>query len=244
MNLDICKDFITRQTSNGLLLVTPLRYDDGDQITVFAERAGNLWQVHDNGEAALRLMFDGVDPDAPRIQNWLSEQSARIHWNEALDQIESDPIEEADMVLAAFKVAQAAAQLQAFSALRTTPRHESEFKGEIIALLKQIAEETGVPAQFDVPLDENQLLIADCRFACSKPVAIIIANTTERLLEAELAFSHLRRMGDHTQIFAVVEDAKSIGYKQIARANYFTDKTYEYQGFERAFHGAITDTLQ
>ena len=194
MNLDICKDFITRQTASGLLLVTPLRYDDGDQITVFAERVGRMWQVHDNGDAALRLMFDGIDPDAPRIQNWLSEQSARIHWNEALDQIESDPVEEADIVLAAFKVAQAAVQLQAFSALRTT-RHESAFKGEVVALLKQISEETGVDAQFDVPLDENQLLMADCRFAGIKPVAIIIANSTERLLEAELAFSHLRRMG-------------------------------------------------
>ncbi len=242
MSLDICKDFITRQTANGLLLVTPLRYDDGDQITVFAERVGRMWKVHDNGEAALRLMFDGVDPDAPRIQNWLSEQSARIRWDDALDQIESDPIEEADIVLAAFKVAQAAAQLQAFSALRTN-RHESVFKGEIVALLKQISEETGVAAQFDAPLDENQLLVADCRFSSSKPVAIIIANSIERLLEAELAFSHLRRIGDNTQVLAVVENAKSIGHKQIARANYFTDKTYEYQGFERAFHGAITDTL-
>jgi hypothetical protein len=36
------------------------------------------WCEHDNDEAALRLMFDSIAPDAAKIQMWLSEQTHRV----------------------------------------------------------------------------------------------------------------------------------------------------------------------
>jgi hypothetical protein len=65
MKLDICKDFTVTPTATGLLVVTPLEYDDHDHIVVYADRqASGGWRVHDNGDAALRLMTRiSIDPD-------------------------------------------------------------------------------------------------------------------------------------------------------------------------------------
>jgi hypothetical protein len=244
MNLDLCQDFQIRPTAGGFLIVTPLRYDDQDAIVVYGDRQPDgRWCVHDNGDAALRLMFDSIDPDTPKIQIWLEEQAARIRWNDALAQLECPNVTDSNLTVAAFQVAQAAAQLQAMTALRHS-REESRFKNEVIAVLKQVEQETGIAARYDVPFDPERLFVADCLFSVQKPVAILIASTTERLLEAELAWSHLRRLNDPTLIFAVIEDATQVGKKQVARANYFTDKVYPYRDFETIFRDAITQTLQ
>ena len=111
MKLDICKDFTVTPTATGLLVVTPLEYDDHDHIVVYADRqASGGWRVHDNGDAALRLMFDSIDPDAPRIQSWLAEHAGQVSWNERLAQLECADVPEESLVFAAFKVAQSAAQ--------------------------------------------------------------------------------------------------------------------------------------
>jgi len=244
MNLDLCQHFQIRPTVGGFLIVTPLRYDDQDAIVVYGDRQPDgRWCVHDNGDAALRLMFDSMDLDNPKIQAWLEEQASRVQWNDALTQLECPNVAESNLTVAAFQVAQAAAQLQAMTALRLS-REESRFKSEVIAVLKQVEQETGVTAHYDVPFDPERLFVADCLFSIQKPVAILIASTTERLLEAELAWSHLRRLNDPTLIFAVIEDAAQVGKKQAARAHYFTDKTYTCRDFETIFRDAITQTVQ
>ncbi len=89
MKLDLCKDFEVRETTDGWLVVTPLQYDDGDRVVIFADRVPDgSWLVHDNGEAALRLMFDSVDPDSARAQAWLEDHAQRVSWNEEDSQIE------------------------------------------------------------------------------------------------------------------------------------------------------------
>lgn len=243
MNLDICKDFETKQTADGLLVVTPFEYDDHDHIVVYVERLpSGLWRVHDNGDAALRLMFDSIDPDAPRIQAWLAEHSNQVGWNDRLGQLECVDVPEEALAAAALRVAQSAAQLQAMTAIRTT-REESGFKEEVIGILKEVEREANVAARYDTPLDAKRLFIADCLFLADRPVAVIVAGSTERLLEAELAWSHLRQIGDPTRVVAVIEDAKQVGLKQKARADYFTDKTYEYRDFEAVFRDAIKQTV-
>lgn len=243
MKLDICKDFTVTPTATGLLVVTPLEYDDHDHIVVYADRqASGGWRVHDNGDAALRLMFDSIDPDAPRIQSWLAEHAGQVSWNERLAQLECADVPEESLVFAAFKVAQSAAQMQAMTATRVS-REESRFKEEVVALLKEVANEANIGARFDTPLDAKQLFLADCLFLTAQPVAVIIAGSTERLLEAELAWSHLRQIGDPTRVIAVIEEAKQVGLKQKARADYFTDKTYEYRDFEGAFREAMKQTV-
>ncbi|MGB5065451.1 MAG: DUF1828 domain-containing protein [Candidatus Competibacter sp.] len=244
MHLDLYQDFQTRPTAGGFLIVTPLRHDDQDAIVVYGDRQPDgRWCVHDNGDAALRLMFDSVDLDTPKIQTWLKEQTARVKWNDALAQLECPNVAESNLTVAVFQVAQAAAQLQAMTALRQS-REESRFKDEVIGVLKQVEQETGITACYDVPFDPERLFVADCLFIVKQPVAILIASTTERLLEAELAWSHLRRLSDPTLVVAVIEDAAQVGKKQAARANYFTDKVYPYRDFETIFRDAIMQTLQ
>lgn len=69
-------------------------------------------------------MFDSVDLDNPQIQSWLEEQTPRVRWNDALTQLECPDVAENNLTVVAFQVAQAAAQLQAMTALRLS-REES-----------------------------------------------------------------------------------------------------------------------
>jgi hypothetical protein len=210
---------------------------------VYADRKANgLWHVHDNSDASMRLMFDSIDIDSPRIQSWLAELSSGVTWNDQDDQLECLDIAEADLVPVALKIAQACTQLQAMTALRTS-REESTFKEEVIKLLREVEKETGVSAKYDTPLDEKQFFISDCLFQAKRPLAIMIATTPVRLLEAELAWSELKRIDDPTRVIAVVEDPKQIGIKQVSRAEYFTEKTYAFRDFEKAFRDAIKNSV-
>ncbi|MBI3372117.1 MAG: DUF1828 domain-containing protein [Betaproteobacteria bacterium] len=245
MNLDVCKDFQIKETQSGLLLVTPFEYEDHDKIVVFAERRPEgRWLVHDNGDAALRLMFDSVSPDSARIRTWLSETTLGIEWDDKNNQLQRIAANEDEIVRSALKVAQAAAQMQAMVSHRVS-REESTFKEEVLKLLKEVSEETGVEAKFDVPVDQKRLFNSDCLFLVPDyPLSIFVATSTERLLEAELAWSELRRAGDPTRVFAVVEDAKQVGLKQVERADYFTDKTYRYRDWEEIFRDAVKRSVK
>ena len=122
MNLDVCKDFQITETRSGLLLVTPFEYEDHDKIVVFAERRPEgRWLVHDNGDAALRLMFDSVSPDSARIQTWLSETALGIEWDDKNNQLQRMAANQDEIVPSALKVAQAAAQMQAMISASIRP---------------------------------------------------------------------------------------------------------------------------
>ena len=242
MKLDICRDFEVRETASGLLVVTPLQYEDGDQVVVFADTIqGDGWRVHDNGESAFRLALDHNDIDSERVQRWVNEQSPRVGWSEADEQFELVVTEPSQLVPAAFKVAQAAVQMQSFSALRVT-RSESTFKAEVIALLKGVQEETGVEAEYDVPVDSRGLLTADCLFRPkAQPLAFFIAISKERLLEAELSYLALKEEKHPIRVIAVVESIQSVGQKQYGRAEFFTSKVFPYRDFEKSFLGWVKE---
>jgi hypothetical protein len=55
-----CSGFQWVGTDDAGRLVTPWRYDDGDQVVVFARREGSEWRVDDNGEGLFRLAAAGV----------------------------------------------------------------------------------------------------------------------------------------------------------------------------------------
>ena len=233
MKLDICRDFEVRETANGLLVVTPLQYDDGDQVVVFADRQeGGGWRLHDNGDAAFRLRLDNIDIEGERVQRWLAEHRGRVVWNEAEEEFELSVADLGQIVPVAFKIAQAALQLQSFSALRTT-RSESSFKREVLELLKSVQQDTGVPADYDMPVDARGLLVADCVFRPGgTDLAFFIANTKERLLEAELSYLALKQDKRTTQVIAVVEGIAAVGQKQYARAEFFSTKLFPFRDFE------------
>jgi Domain of unknown function DUF1828 len=242
VKLDICRDFEVRETAKGLLVVTPLQYEDGDQVVVFADTIeGNGWKVHDNGDSAFRLSLDHIDIESERIQRWLGEHASRVGWNEADEQFEVTVSEESQLVPAAFKVAQAALQMQSFSALRTT-RSESAFKVEVIELLKDIQQETGVEAEYDVAVDSRGLLTADCLFRpTDQALAFFIASSKERLLEAELTYLALKQEKRATRVIAVVEDIAAVGQKQYGRAEFFTYKVFPFRDFEESFRGWVQE---
>lgn len=242
MKLDICRDFEVRETTSGLLVVTPLQYEDGDQVVVFADTIeGDGWRVHDNGDSAFRLALDHIDIDSERVQRWLNEQSPRVGWSEADEQFELVVTEPSQLVPAAFKVAQAAVQMQSFSALRVT-RSESTFKAEVIALLKGVQEETGVEAEYDVAVDSRGLLTADCLFRPkTQPLAFFVASSKERLLEAELSYLALKEEKRPTRVIAVVESIPAVGQKQYGRAEFFTSKVFPYRDFEESFRGWVQE---
>lgn len=249
MKLDICRDFEVRETATGILVVTALQYDDGDRVVVFADgQEGGGWRVHDNGDAAFRLRLDDIDIDGERIQRWLAERRGRVGWNEAEEEFELSVADARHLVPAAFKVAQAALQLQSFSALRAT-RSESSFKSEVLELLKSVQRDTGVPADYDMAVDARGLLVADCVFRPGgADLAFFIANTRERLLEAELSYLALKQDKRTTRVIAVVEGIAAVGQKQYARAEFFSTKLFPFRDFEAPLRSwareAVTGVMQ
>lgn len=68
MKPDFCKSLVWRETLEGGQLVTPFRFDDGDNVVIFAHCLSQGWRLDDNGEALFRLSTSGVDPESERVQ--------------------------------------------------------------------------------------------------------------------------------------------------------------------------------
>lgn len=245
MNISFCKDFRLEKTSHGYMAVTPLRYYDNDQVVVFARRAdsGN-YLVTDNGETAMRLALDGVDTEAPRISQWLMDLDSifGVHWS-SKDQELFLEATEAELSKAILRVAESASQFQAMTCLRPNVRAENLFREELLSQLHQVSLDTNIEIKLDVPVDDAQQFRADALFLSPTPLAVVIASTKERLLEAELMWTNAQRMNDPTRVMAVVESAEKVGRKEVDRANYFTTKTVVYRDFEKIFPRNLKDAL-
>ena len=229
MKPDCCKSLVWRETPEGGQLVTPFRFDDGDNVVIFAHRLSQGWRLDDNGEALFRLATSGVDPESERVQ-------ARIADLQSLLGVQCDEDGETLYSLAdnttiaerAFAVAEAAAQLIALSCLRQQTRQPSGFREHVMDIVEQVAKSANVIMRRDVPADESQSILVDAYLATARPIMIIAATTPLRLMEAELIFLDCARRKEPTYVLALVEDARAIGIKQYTRANYYTDKTVEF----------------
>jgi hypothetical protein len=244
MKPDLCKEFKVRTVEGGFLVETPLAYFDNDRIVVFArQQLDGSFRLSDNGEAAERLTFDNVDPSSSRIAAWLSEISRmrRVEWDEDEQELWMC-VEEPGLVKGIFAVAEVAAQLQAMTVMRSQ-RVDSTFKSEVLELLREAAEEAHVEVRFDIPILPGNHFTVDAYFATKKPLAVIVAGTRERLLEAELLWSTARRANDPTVVYAVVESFRSVGMREAERAGYFTDKVLSFRDFESQLKGKIAEQL-
>ncbi len=244
MKIDFCQQFKTKQTDTGFLVETPLTYYDNDRVVVFCRRLDDgQYLVSDNGDAALRLMFDGIDISSRRLLSWLDEMPkiTGVSWNAEKDELELKSAGN-EIQSAIIAIAEASIQMQGMAVLRTT-REESSFRDEVLSVLKTVAMESGIKATYDAPIDQGGQFIADTLFLAETPLAVVIAGSKFRLLEAELMWTNARRLQDPTRVIAVVESAKSVGIKEVARANYFTDKTLVFGEFETQFQTTIADTL-
>jgi hypothetical protein len=239
MSPDFCKDFVWKNTPQGGLAVTPWRYDDGDQIVVYARRSNGGWRLDDNGEAALRLAMDGVDVDGERAQARIKacERSLGVRWDESDDSFFIDS-PEPRFEAAALAIAEAAAQLAGLGALRQD-RVVGDFKARVVDLVKSAAKEADLECRTDVPVDESQTIFADAWVAAQRPLLVFAASSVQRLQEAEIAWLDAKRRGASIFVLALIDDAKQIGVKNYTRANYYTDKTVEF-----ASGPAVVDLLK
>ena len=245
MKPELCEQFSVRQTATGFLVETPFSYYDEDHIVVFADfQDDGLYRLSDNGEAAERLAFDGIDINTSRIAEWLSEcQKIRgVQWD-ADDQELWMIVNEQILAKAIFTIAECAAQLQAMTVTRTT-RVASDFKEQVVAILREASIETGVPIKLDVPILPGNHFTVDAYFLSKRPLAVIVAGSRERLLEAELIWSTAKREGDPTEVYAVVENHRAVGLKEAERAAYFTDKILPFKDYPARFAAAITAHLR
>lgn len=245
MKPDLCRDFEVHADDGGWRVVTPWRYGDRDRVVIWAFPTDHGWRIDDNGEAAFRMALDGGDPESQRVRTWLSHVPAMLgaNWNADEQRLEAFA-DEKDLATAIHAVAEVSALLGSLSLSREI-RTPSTFKEEVMSMLRDVSRETGIEARFEVPLDQRQVLVADCLFLSKRPLAIIVAGSVERLLEAELAWSEARRTGDQTRIVAVTEgDGAGISRRRIDQAQFFTDKTLPYRGFEALLRQNISESLR
>lgn len=243
MNLDLCKELQVRRSGDGYVVRTPFKYYDNDSVVVFAwPNSCGVFRVSDNGEAAERLSMDGIDVAGERIDRWIGE--AKVFFKIDWDQEEQSfwvEVGEADLASAIFRVAEAASQLQAMTVVRNSLA-ESTFKAEVMTLIRDVARETGIDVKFDVAVVSN--FTADALFlAPVRPLAVVVAQSKDRLMEAELMWSNAKRLGDPTMVFAVVESSEKVGRKEVERAQFYTDKTLTFRNFSHQVRDKMIESL-
>jgi hypothetical protein len=239
---ELCKGFVIRPTEgNGLSICTPFTYDDGDSVVIFVLPLNDgSFRVDDNGEAAFRLMTDGMSLDHGKAQSWLKslEASHDVCWDDIDDELFAVAKSAALVAGVSMRVAECSAQMQVLSALRQE-RKVSDFKEQIMSVLRDIERETNVEARYDFAADPNQQIFVDAYFMAKTPISVVIATSGERLLEAELLWSMTQQISDPMRVIAVYEDMAKFSDKQLSRASYYTDKAVPWRKMPAAFHQMI-----
>ena len=223
-----CQHFQWVESPEGGRIITPWRYDDGDQVVVFATRTEAGWKLDDNGESLFRLAAAGVDPDSERVKARLAAFPSLlgVHLDDDGESLCADATQ-ATFEQTAIAVAEASTQIQALSVLRQ-PRQASDFRERVIDIVENVATAAGVEVRRHVPADENQSFFVDVYVCSPIPLLVIAATTVNRLLEAQFIWSDAARRQDHVYVLATIESAQALGISQYTRANYYTDKTVEF----------------
>lgn len=227
----LCGAFRISQEGQSLLVHTPFGLDFSDDLVLRLRPDGESMRVDDNGDTLLSLSMAGVVPDADRVR----DIAPSIEIDEADGSLIAHAASLDAVADAVFAVASAA--LRVHGACRPRPRAEtSDFRDRVLSMLSEVAIEAGVLMEIDQVVEEAGSLTADAVLGITNPLLVIAATSVERLMEAELIF--LRRQLGKVPGFvcAVVPSAKLIGQKHFSRANYYTDKALEFDGWSSAFH--------
>lgn len=241
----LCSRFEVREAEDALLVCTPFVFDDGDRIVVFVRESDGGYLVHDNGEAALRLMFEGVDIDSKRVRRWMlqSHQLHGVTWSDDDEHLACHVTSDGELAQAIMRVAEASTRMQAMAAIRDERSTGSEFKEMVKQLLGEVAKECEVEIGFDAPVDQYGVFTADALIQAHRPMAVIVATSAERLLEAEMIWMEARARQAKMYVLAVVEDESKVGRKHMKKAQYYTDKTVEFAGMQAPFRDLVRSHL-
>lgn len=243
MALDLCKELRVKATSGGFLVETPFKYYDRDSVVVFGrDQGGNRYRVSDNGDAAERLGFDGIDVSSERIGRWLAEAKKHfgVEWDSESQEFWAE-CDTSNLASTVFRIAEAATQLQAMTVTRESHR-ESTFKSEMLSILREVAREVDVEMRSDVSVVSH--FMADALFLTAKPLAVVLAPTKDRLMEAELMWSTIQHNGDPTVVYAIVESVEKVGRKEHERAAFFTDKVLPFAGYSSELRQSLLASLR
>lgn len=235
----LCKAFEVFEDQGVLLVRTPFGLDLNDDLILRVRPDQGGWRIDENGETLFALSMAGADPDAERVR-------------ELIEPAEMDPedgtlysraISPDQIASAVFRLAGAALRVHATfrPRLRAEP---SDIKERVVALLSDLAQQMGVGMQTDSVLDEGGNLTADAVLEGAEPFMVIVATTTERLMEAELLYLQRKVRQRPGYVCAVVPSAKTVGQKHFTRANYYTDKAVEFEGWADAFRELVHQQVQ
>lgn len=226
----LCSAFRISQEADSLLVHTPFGLDFNDDLVLRVRPDGVGFRIDDNGDTWLALSMAGASLDADRINELIGGVEFDVDDGSLIARSKNS----LDVADALFKVV--GATLRVHGACRPRPRPQpSDFKERVVTLLAEVAKESGVPLALDQMVEETGSLMADAVLGIEKPLVFVVATSVERLMEAELLFLRRQITRRAGYVCAVVPSAKSIGTKHFSRANYYTDKTLEFDGWAPAF---------
>ncbi|SAK39554.1 hypothetical protein AWB77_00102 [Caballeronia fortuita] len=242
---NICSLFEVHADTNGMhRIVTPLEYPGtGDRVVVRVRPQNGEYVIDENGEACLCASMAGGDVESSAVGRWTREfaelSPARLCEDEV---IRATAVDERSVAPYVFRVAEAAQQLYGIATSQVERQSNSDFKERLSSVLKEIADETGIPLRSDVELPIPGGLMADHVIDATKPLIIIGASNATHLLEAEVIYMQYKLQKIDGYVLAIAESQKAVTKKQFERANYYTDKTVAFDADN--LKGMIASSLQ
>lgn len=239
----ICDLFTVEVESKRLArVITPLQYQGGDQVVVRVRKNDNGFQIDDNGEASFFASLNGGDTESEAFARWVDE--LRLISPVELDDDEvlfASTASELDIALYIFRVAEVAQQLYAVSMPRGE-RVQNDFRERLQTIIQDIVREMRLPASQDAELPIAGGFVADYLIETKKPIIIIAATSSARLLEAEVIHEKYKSDKRPVTVIAVAENQAAVGKKQFERAAYYTDRALIFD--ELAFGSLIKQEAQ
>jgi Domain of unknown function DUF1828 len=111
------------QSETGFILKTPLLYDNGDYVVIIiTPQTDHTFRVDDNGEAAIRLVFESIDLDSQPAQIWIKNACAihQLQWDPERDAFWCKATRQ-NLIERINRVAQVSIQMQALVVLLSIP---------------------------------------------------------------------------------------------------------------------------
>ncbi len=226
----MCGAFQVSEEEGVLLVRTPFGLDFNDDLVLRVRPQAEGYRIDDNGDTLLTLALDGAAPDGDRVL----EIAGEIDFDPDDGSLIAHADHEAEVAEALFKITGAA--LRVHAACRPRPRSSpSDFKDRVVGLLSELAAEMQVSIRLDEIVEPNGSLTADVVMGDNDPFIVIAASSIERLMEAELLYLRRQITRRPGYICAVVPSMRAIGSKHFQRANYYTDKAVEFDGWVEPF---------